>query len=262
MLAKRNFLRSFYRSPAFLLLIAFITQNRANLHSQEASAETSATSENQDGSFHRSWQFGGFAAGGFVPRYWVTFPPYVNQEQDSQLSFSLNLYLFNAGFEAGRMFTTYYGLGPFRGRGEVVFEAMPFWLADYPNQTRTVCSAPDRQACLQDPNWGPYRRFGASITPFLLRWNFMRSERSRAAPWAQLGGGLLWTNHKFPITAISTSVINFTPQVGVGESVFTRRNRSLDFAIKAVHISNAGLGDNNPGINITLQFSAGYSWWK
>jgi len=50
--------------------------------------------------------------------------------------------------------------------------------------------------------------------------------------------------------------------VNIGENIFTQKNRSLDFAVKAVHISNAGLGDHNPGLNITLQFSAGYSWWR
>jgi len=90
----------------------------------------------------------------------------------------------------------------------------------------------------------------------------VRSEGGRTLPWMQLGGGLLWTNHKFPLLGGSTSVINFTPQVGIGESIFIRKRQSLDFAIKAVHISNAGLGDNNPGINATLQFSMGYSWWR
>jgi hypothetical protein len=49
-------------------------------------------------------------------------------------------------------------------------------------------------------------------------------------------------NHKFPLLGGDTSVINFTPQVGAGENVFIRKNRSLDFALKAVHLSNAGLG--------------------
>jgi hypothetical protein len=29
-----------------------------------------------------------------------------------------------------------------------------------------------------------------------------------------------------------------------------------------VHISNASLGDSNPGVNATVQFQIGYSWWK
>lgn len=170
------------------------------------------------------------------------------------------LNLYNAGFAIGKPQTSSHGPGILRGRGEAVLELMPFWLADYPKQTITDCV--QGQSCGQVLNWGPYRRYGASVTPFLLRWNFTKDEPRRALPWAQLGGGLLWTNHKFPMQGGSTSVINFTPQVGVGESVFVGKNQSLDFAVKAVHISNAGLGDNNPGLNVTLQFSAGYSWWK
>jgi len=98
-----------------------------------------------------------------------------------------------------------------------------------------------------------------SITPFLLRWNFSQRDSARVVPWAQLGGGLLWTNHKFPV---STSVINFTPQVGVGVNIFNRPKHSVNFAMKVIHISDAGLSDYNPGLNQTLQFSAGYSWWR
>ena len=79
----------------------------------------------------------------------------------------------------------------------------------------------------------------------------------------QLGGGLLWTNHKFPYgVAGSTSVINFTPQGGVGVSTFLRRHQSVDLAMKVVQITSAGLGDYNPGIEYSFQFAAGYSWWK
>ena len=60
----------------------------------------------------------------------------------------------------------------------------------------------------------------------------------------------------------STSVINFTPQVGAGVNIFNRPKHSIELGVKAIHISNASLGDHNPGLNQTLQFSAGYSWWK
>ncbi len=110
--------------------------------------------------------------------------------------------------------------------------------------------------------WGPYSIWGASATPAIIRWDFMRHDTHRSVPWAQLGGGLLWTDHKFPYLGGKTSVINFTPQIGFGENVFFKRNRSLDLAMKVVNITNAGLGGNNPGINFTFQFSVGYSWWK
>ena len=198
-----------------------------------------------------SWQLGGLVAGGFVPFYDIHSPGY---------HYALQLDFVNAGFDAGRMLTRPCGPGILRGNIEAVLEVMPFWLAYYPAQVRHAYYQGSTTPVLVP--WGPYSRFGASITPVLFRWNFRERDSSRAFPWAQLGGGLLWTNHKFPLLGGSTSVINFTPQVGIGESIFIKRRRSLDFAIKAVHISNAGLGDNNPGVNATLQFSMGYSWWR
>jgi lipid A 3-O-deacylase len=32
--------------------------------------------------------------------------------------------------------------------------------------------------------------------------------------------------------------------------------------LNVVHISSASLGDKNPGVNSSLLFSVGYSWWK
>jgi hypothetical protein len=104
--------------------------------------------------------------------------------------------------------------------------------------------------------------YGASVTPLLLRWNFSQHDSARFVPWVQLGGGIQWTDHKFPDDGESTSVINFTPQVGAGVNIFNRPRHSVNFAMKAIHYSNAGLGDFNPGVKLTLQFSAGYSWWR
>lgn len=151
-----------------------------------------------------------------------------------------------------------------REQGEALVEVMPFWLAHYPHQQLDFYLQGDGY---QKPFlWGSNYIPGASITNLLYRWNLTGRTPSRSVPWAQIGGGFLWTNHKFPapvaILGVSTSVINFTPPVNIGENIFTQKNRSLDFAVKAVHISNAGLGDHNPGLNITLQFSAGYSWWR
>jgi len=57
-------------------------------------------------------------------------------------------------------------------------------------------------------------------------------------------------------------VINFTPQVGAGVNIFNKPRHSVNFAMKMIHISNASLGDHNPALHVTLQFSAGYSWWR
>jgi hypothetical protein len=120
-----------------------------------------------------------------------------------------------------------------------------------------------------------------SITPIVLRWTF--AGKGRLTPWVQGAGGLLWTNHKYPAFGgvptnpqggvstnpigdngpnDDTSVWNFTPQFGVGAHWFTGARRSVDFGANAIHISSASLGDKNPGINASVQFTVGYSWWK
>jgi len=207
---------------------------------------------------HGPWQIGAFAAGGFPPNYEA------NSGGSNPIDVGLQLDLLSAGVQIGRVLSAPRGRGFLRGQGEAVVEVLPFWLAHYPSQNLHYYS--------QRYGYGGYYLWegqnipGASVTPLLFRWNFTGRASRRSVPWAQLGGGLLWTNHKFPVPnplmIESTSVINFTPQGAVGESIFIKKNRSLDFAFKAVHISNAGLGVNNPGLDITLQFSAGYSWWR
>jgi hypothetical protein len=106
----------------------------------------------------------------------------------------------------------------------------------------------------------------------MLRWNFVHGQRFM--PWLQGAGGVIWTNHKYPpfgspTSSIAdngpgsdTSVWNFTPQFGIGAHYFLRARRSLDIGAHAVHISSASLGDKNPGVNASVQFAIGYSWWK
>jgi len=113
---------------------------------------------------------------------------------------------------------------------------------------------------------------GASITPIILRWNFKGSHR--ITPWVQGAGGVIWTNHKYPAFGgppynpindgpnSDASVWNFTPQGGIGAHYFITPRRSVDFGLNAVHISSSSLGDKNPGVNASLQFSLGYTWWK
>lgn len=142
-----------------------------------------------------------------------------------------------------------------------MLEIIPFWLARYPPQTQVLHFRGSNQT--ESSHWNGEDFHGASVTPFLLRWNFSQRDSARVVPWAQLGGGLLWTNHKFPYSYLGgTSVINFTPQVGAGVNFFNRPKHSINLAMKAIHISNASLGDHNPGLNQTLQFSLGYSWWR
>ena len=208
-----------------------------------------------------NWQYGFFAAGGFPPNYEINEGTATSSSgQSESLLAPEKLYFWNAGFLGGRMLSGYRGHGFLRRRGELMLEVMPFWLAHYPRQD-LVAHASLNNTTVSTGYFGPINMYGASVTPLLYRWNFQKKSGSRTLPWAQVGGGLLWTNHKFP-TADDTSVINFTPQFGLGLNKRIRQHQTLDFGLKVIHISNAGLGDNDPGINYSLQFAAGYSWWK
>jgi hypothetical protein len=179
-----------------------------------------------------------------------------------------------AGVQGGRVLTNNLGSGPFRGNFEYGVQILPYFQAFTPKTQRVSCIAAPGSGMIECSQpytvGGTYT--GVSITPIILRWNFAR--HGRFTPWAQAAGGLLWTNHKFPPygnTAVNlqvngpngdTSAFNFTPQGGIGLHYFTRANRSIDLSANGTHISSASLGDRNPGVNASVQFTIGYSWWK
>jgi hypothetical protein len=241
----------FYRAvvSAFWGAVFFLPANAVHGQTSPASASPLPL---QDYAVNRFWQFGGFVAGGFPPSYKI---------DDPVGSFKLRVALASAGLEAGRMLTAPHGASLLRGRGEAMAEVIPFWLAYDPRQTQTIHYTNNPAS----PNFvqlTPYSSYGASITPFIFRWNSARRGHSLIVPWAQLGVGVLWTNHKFPILEGSTCVFNFTPQYGAGVNLFHHSRHSVSLAGKMVHISNARLGDYNPGMKKTVQLSAGYTWWK
>jgi hypothetical protein len=155
-----------------------------------------------------------------------------------------------------------------RGKGEVVAELIPYWQVNHPAQT--VQAYPPGSSHGFSANVGGYSVHGASITPFQFRWNFEKNDTTRFVPWIQPGLGFLWTNQTFPQgygdaavpPIVRTSDINFTPQLSFGENVFVRRRQSLSLSLQAVHITNFGLTTYDPGVNVIIQFRAGYSWWR
>ncbi len=199
------------------------------------------------------WQIGGTFAGGFAPGYAIPKPS----------GLPLNLNFYSGGVQLGRVLVRAGESRCFGGNGEAVVEILPFWDAVVPRQTVVLRAGPLVES-LHVPS---ISRHGASVTPLLLRWNFTRLVKSgRVVPYAQLGGGLLWTARKFPNVSggptKTTSRINFTPQGALGAHVFVRDRQSVDWRVEAIHYSSAGIGDYNPGVGVTLQFGIGYSWWK
>lgn len=179
------------------------------------------------------------------------------------------------GLHVGKVLTRPIGPRPIRGDFEYAIELYPFWQSYTPTFNRANCvatpGAPNGVSCSASFQVGGTFT-GMTITPILLRWNF--EANSRVSWWAQGGGGVLWTNHKYPAFGgapynlqndgpnADASVWNFTPQGGVGLHYFLKPRHSIDFGANAIHISSASLGDRNPGVNASVQFTLGYTWWK
>lgn len=174
-------------------------------------------------------------------------------------------YFFAPGFQLGRNLTPIIHAGPLTGRFEFGVNVMPLWQAYTPSPHSQVVNSGGTQIT-QNIGGGTFT--GASITPVVFRWNFA-TRSPRFTPWFQAAAGVVYTSHKFPPTVEvpegtpgGTSVFNFRSGGGLGAHYFTRPRRSIDFLLSAEHISSASLGDKNPGVNASLQFQLGYTWWK
>ena len=180
---------------------------------------------------------------------------------------------FMVGVHAGKVLATTHGHSAFRSNFEYAVEVFPFWQSYTPKFQRALCTNPPGTPPACSPLYTVGGTFtGASVTPIILRWNVIGTKKFSF--WGQAAGGLLWTNHKYPAFGgppynsqndgkyADASVFNFTPQGGIGVHYFLRPRRSIDFSANGVHISSASLGDRNPGVNASVQFSLGYTWWK
>lgn len=195
----------------------------------------------------QSWSFGPIANGGVG----------VGDRSDYKFFF--------VGGHVGKVMTPVLHAGIFSGQFEYGADVIPFWQA-YTPSAHNVTQVIDGVTYNSRVGGGTYT--GASLTPVIFRWNFL-TRSNRVQPWFQAAGGLIYTTHKFPGvvevpqgTPGGTSVWNFAPQGGVGVHYFLRQGRSVDFGLNAVHISSASLGDRNPGVNASLQFQVGYTFWK
>jgi lipid A 3-O-deacylase len=234
---------------AAVFMVAFALLSTAVCGAQSVASDSSVRpAENLMAG--KPWEFGPFVDGGFGTG---------NREAYKFLW---------VGVHAGKVLTDPFGKGFLNGQFELGAELMPLWQAYTPKYLRANCyqqpGSPETCSNLF-PTGGTYT--GVSATPVILRWNF-RSGR-HLLPWIQGAGGLIWTNHKFPPIGpypvpnhLGTSVFNFTPQFGLGVHYFVKPKQSISISANAVHISNASLGDSNPGVNASVQFSIGYTWWK
>jgi hypothetical protein len=148
-----------------------------------------------------------------------------------------NIHFVRAGVRVGRVMTGELGPGWARGTFELDSEIMP---AEF-------------------VLWGGYKNvYALGVNPLVMKWNFTRGRK--LIPYFLAQGGMLWSSDRIPPG--DTSKINFTSGAGVGLNYFVKPRRSVNFDFRATHLSNASLGDHNPGVNASLQWSMGYNWWK
>jgi lipid A 3-O-deacylase len=137
--------------------------------------------------------------------------------------------IWSAGLRYGWVLTYPHGPGFLKGRFEYAVDAVPAYLIF--QRSNTV--------------------YGVGLNPLNLKWDF--ATRGRIAPYVELSGGTLFTTDKVPP---HTSSVNFTPAAALGAHILGRK---YAWAIEAryLHISSAGLGDLNPGLN-TFEVRLGF----
>lgn len=140
----------------------------------------------------------------------------------------------NAGVRLGKVLTGNHGGGFLRGNFEWSADFMPLYVVIQPANNA----------------------YGAGFNPVNLKWNF--TSASRAVPYLELGGGVLFSSTEVPAL---TSTTNFLTHAAFGLHLFTREKRAFTMNVRYEHISNAGLATPNPGIN-TVQFGVGFNWFK
>jgi lipid A 3-O-deacylase len=135
---------------------------------------------------------------------------------------------FNAGLRYGWILTDAHLPGFLRGRFEYALDAVPLFLIFQPANTAA----------------------GIGFDPLGLKWNFQR--HGRFSPYLELTGGVVFTNHNVPA---NTNTVNFMDQAALGTHILgPKYNLSLE--LRYMHVSNAGLGNLNPGLN-TVQVRLG-----
>jgi lipid A 3-O-deacylase len=97
--------------------------------------------------------------------------------------------------------------------------------------------------------------FGGSL---MVKYNFLNF--GRWMPFWDGGAGMLWTDLGPRIPEQSTQ-FNFVLQTGPGVSYFVTENTAVTLGIRFHHISNAGIGERNIGLNGCL-FNVGISFFS
>jgi len=100
--------------------------------------------------------------------------------------------------------------------------------------------------------------YGGGFKPAIWQWNFTRGRKF--APYVAAAGGIVFSTSNVPPG--DTSRVNFTSQFVSGTHIFVKPRRAFFLETAIGHLSSASLGPHNPGYNISLLVTVGYSWFK
>jgi len=126
-----------------------------------------------------------------------------------------------AGVQLSKPLSPVVHAGFLSGQFEFGGNIMPLWQAytPAPHLENFVCGSSQGGSidCKLPVGGGTFR--GVSLTPVILRWNFLTRSR-RIQPWFQGAGGLIYTTHKFPPNVQSTQPVNGVPGIDGGTCVW------------------------------------------
>lgn len=176
------------------------------------------------------------------------------------------------GMRFGKVLTREVGSGFLRGNLEFTGDLIPLYLVRQPEIVGVTLPAPGftllpnttvvGHAPVTTTEFVRTGRnetiYGGGINPFVMKWNFTRGKK--IVPFAGIDGGVLLTNKDMPQP--DTSIINFVSGVEFGAHFFRSEKHAITLSGHVLHISNASIGNHNPGLNSTLHFRLGYTWFK
>lgn len=83
----------------------------------------------------------------------------------------------------------------------------------------------------------------------LIRYNFVQPDWF-VVPYIQGGAGIVYTDiYEHPDQRAVGQAVEFTPTAGAGAHFIIDKNWMVDLEFRFQHVSNAGMGDRNLGIN-------------
>jgi hypothetical protein len=92
--------------------------------------------------------------------------------------------------------------------------------------------------------------YGAGLAPLGLKASF---GRARLKPFVSAAGGVLVFGRRVPLPAATK--LTFTGDIDLGAELWTRSSRAFTLGLKFHHISNAGTGDVNRGLNLFVLYA-------